>query len=66
MIDRRTFVAGAAAGAMHDPKYADFVDAAYARVRTGRLLTRSRYYNHCWTVLGLLMLTGNLIELPPR
>jgi endo-1,4-beta-D-glucanase Y len=58
------FVACAAAGAMHDPKYADFVDAAYARVRTGQLLTRSRYYNHCWTVLGLLMLTGNLVELP--
>jgi endo-1,4-beta-D-glucanase Y len=60
------FVACAAAGAMHDPKYRDFVDAAYARVRTGELLTRSRYYNHCWTVLGLLMLTGNLLELPPR
>jgi endo-1,4-beta-D-glucanase Y len=60
------FVACAAAGAMHDPKYADFVDAAYARVRTGQLLTRSRYYNHCWTVLGLLMLTGNLNELPAR
>lgn len=60
------FVACAAAGAMHDPRYADFVDAAYARVRTGQLLTRSRYYNHCWTVLGLLMLTGNLNELPPR
>ena len=29
------------------------------------LLTRSRYYNHCWTVLSLLMLTGNLVELPP-
>lgn len=60
------FVATAAAGAMHDPKYASFVDAAYARVRTGRLLTRSRYYNHCWTVLGLLQLTGNLNELPAR
>lgn len=60
------FVACAAAGAMHDPKYAGFVDAAYARVRTGQLLTRSRYYNHCWTVLGLLMLTGNLNELPAR
>jgi endo-1,4-beta-D-glucanase Y len=60
------FVACAAAGAMHDPNYQDFVDAAYARVRTGKLLTRSRYYNHCWTVLGLLMLTGNLLELPPR
>ena len=60
------FVACAAAGAMHDPKHAAFVDAAYARVRTGQLLTRSRYYNHCWTVLGLLMLTGNLNELPAR
>ncbi|HKO94970.1 MAG TPA: glycosyl hydrolase family 8, partial [Polyangiaceae bacterium] len=60
------FVGCSAAGAMHDPAYASFVDAAYARVRTGQLLTRSRYYNHCWTVLSLLMLTGNLIELPAR
>jgi endo-1,4-beta-D-glucanase Y len=60
------FVACAAAGAMIDPKYGAFIDAAYARVRTGKLLTRSRYYNHCWTVLGTLMLTGNLSELPPR
>lgn len=58
------FVGGAAAGAMHDPAYADFVDAAYARIRTGQLLARSRYYNHCWTVLSLLMLTGNLVEFP--
>jgi len=60
------FVGCAAAGAMHDPRYAAFVDAAYARVRTGKLLTRSRYYNHCWNVLSTLMLTGNLSELPPR
>jgi endo-1,4-beta-D-glucanase Y len=58
------FVGCAAAGAMHDPKFQGFIDASYARVRTGRLLTRSRYYNHCWTVLSLLMLTGNLNELP--
>lgn len=58
------FVAGAAVGAMHDPRYQSFIDAAYARIRTGELLARSRYYNHCWTVLGLLMLTGNLIEFP--
>jgi endo-1,4-beta-D-glucanase Y len=59
------FVAGAAVGAMHDARYRAFVDACYARLRTGELLARSRYYNHCWTVLGLLMLTGNLIEFPP-
>ena len=60
------FVGCAAAGAMHDARYEAFVSAAYARVRTGELLARSRYYNHCWTVLSTLMLTGNLSELPPR
>jgi endo-1,4-beta-D-glucanase Y len=58
------FVGCAAAGAMHSPAYQAFLDAAYARVRTGKLLARSRYYNHCWTVLSLLMLSGNLIEFP--
>ena len=58
------FVGCAAAGAQHSPRYQAFVDAAYARVRTGKLLARSRYYNHCWTVLSLLMLSGNLIEFP--
>ena len=58
------FVGTAAAGAMHDAKYQTFLDAAYARVRTGKLLARSRYYNHSWTVLSLLMLTGNFVEFP--
>ncbi len=57
------FVGCAAVGAMHDPAHQHFIDAAYARVRTGKLLARSRYYNLSWTVLSLLMLTGNLIEL---
>ncbi|HEX5100656.1 MAG TPA: glycosyl hydrolase family 8 [Polyangiaceae bacterium] len=60
------FVGCAAAGAMHDARYQAFLDAAYARVRTGTLLARSRYYNHCWTVLSLLMLTGNFVELTPE
>jgi hypothetical protein len=58
------FVGSAAVGAMHDPRYQAFIDAAYARVRTGTLLARSRYYNHSWTVLSLLMLTGNLADFP--
>ena len=58
------FVGCAAVGAQHDARYQAFIDAAYARVRTGKLLARSRYYNHCWTVLSLLMLTGNLLEFP--
>jgi endo-1,4-beta-D-glucanase Y len=58
------FVGCAAVGAQHDARYQSFVDQAYARVRTGKLLARSRYYNHCWTVLSLLMLTGNLCAYP--
>lgn len=56
------FVGCAATGAMFDAKYQPFIDAAYARVRTGQLLARSRYYNHCWTALSLLMLTGNFVQ----
>ncbi|HEY4158285.1 MAG TPA: glycosyl hydrolase family 8 [Polyangiaceae bacterium] len=58
------FVGCAAAGAMHDARYQAFIDQAYARVNTGTLLARSRYYNHSWTVLSLLMFTGNLSDFP--
>jgi endo-1,4-beta-D-glucanase Y len=58
------FVGSAAVGAMHDARYSAFVDAAYLRVSSGELLARSRYYNHCWTVLSLLMMTGNLVNFP--
>lgn len=58
------FVGTAAVGAMHDARYQAFVDQAYERVKTGKLLARSRYYNHSWTVLSLLMLTGNLTHFP--
>jgi endo-1,4-beta-D-glucanase Y len=56
------FVGCAGVGAMCDPKYQVLVDGAYRRVKTGRLLARSRYYNHCWTVMTLLMFTGNFGE----
>jgi hypothetical protein len=59
------FVGGAAVGAMHDAKLAAFMNDAYARVATGQLLARSRYYNLSWTALILLMQTGNLVEYPP-
>jgi hypothetical protein len=56
------FVGSAAVGAMHDPAFQTLVDEAYALVATGELLARSTYYNHSWTGLTLLMLTGNLVE----
>lgn len=53
------FVGCIGAAAMCDPKYQALLEGAYDRVKTGRLLARSRYYNHCWTVMSLLMMTGN-------
>lgn len=60
------FIGPLAVAASHSSAHQSFVDACYARVRTGRLLARSRYYNQSWTVLSLLMLTGNLWTLPER
>jgi hypothetical protein len=56
------FLGSAAVGAQHDPMFQTFLDEAYARVATGQLLARSRYYNLSWTALTLFMLTGNLVE----
>jgi endoglucanase len=64
-LQSAVFVGSAAVGAMHDAKYQTFIDEAYARVATGELLARSIYYNHSWTTLSLLMLSGNLIEYAP-
>lgn len=57
------FVGGVAVAAMHDERYCELLEACYARLATGQLLTRSRYYNLSWTVLSLLMLTGNFAAL---
>jgi endo-1,4-beta-D-glucanase Y len=65
-LQSAVFVGSAAVGAMHDVKYQSFIDEAYARVATGELLARSVYYNHSWTTLSLLMLSGNLIQYAPR
>lgn len=62
--DSAVFVGSVGAAAMHDARFEALLEGCYARARTGELLTRSRYYNHCWTVLSLLMMTGNFIELP--
>lgn len=60
------FVGSIGAAAMCDPAYQTLLDGAYERVRTGRLLARSRYYNHCWTVMSLLMMTGNFTSFEVR
>ena len=56
------FIGPAAVGAMSDSSHARFVDDAYADVATNGLLAGGVYYETSWTVLSLLMLTGNFLD----
>jgi endo-1,4-beta-D-glucanase Y len=56
------FIGPAAVGAMSNASYLSFVDEAYADVATNQLLTGGVYYETSWTVLSLLMLTGNFLD----
>jgi endo-1,4-beta-D-glucanase Y len=60
------FVGPAAVGAMSAPAYQSFLDDAYLElasgVVTGKLLAGGAYYEESWTVMSLLMLTGNFLN----
>lgn len=56
------FLGPAAVAALSDPAYSSFANEAAAAVATGELLIGGAYYDESWTVLSLLMLTGNFLE----
>jgi endo-1,4-beta-D-glucanase Y len=56
------FVGGAGVGAMSDPSRLAFVDATYQLMLTKDLFPPSYYYNLCWQVFSLIMMTGNLYD----
>jgi hypothetical protein len=56
------FVGTAAVGAMSNPAFATFLDEAYEAVRGLDLLVGGAYYDESWTVLSLLMMTGNFLD----
>jgi endo-1,4-beta-D-glucanase Y len=56
------FIGPAAVGAMSDAAYRQFVDDAYSSLASSSLLAGGAYYEESWTVLSLLMLTGNFLD----
>lgn len=59
-----SFVGPAAVGAMSDRKFTPLLEQGYERVATLKLNAGTTYYQSSWTVLSLLMLTGNLNNWP--
>jgi endo-1,4-beta-D-glucanase Y len=56
------FVGPATVGAMSSAAYQGFIQDGYDAVATGGLLVGGQYYDESWTVLSLLMLTGNFVD----
>ena len=56
------FVGPAAVGAMSSANYSPFVQDGYDGVATMNLLVGGDYYDESWTVLSLLMLSGNFLD----
>lgn len=56
------FVGPAGVGGMFDAQYGGFVQDSYNRVKTLELTVGGEYYDLSWTVLSLLMMTGNFLD----
>jgi hypothetical protein len=59
------FVGPAMVGAMDEPSQAAFVQLAYDRLKTNTLLIGGPYYDQSWTVMSLLMASGNYLNYHP-
>ena len=56
------FIGPAGVGAMSAAVYQPFFNQAYAAVATRTLLAGGTYYEDSWTVMSLLMMTGNFLD----
>jgi endo-1,4-beta-D-glucanase Y len=56
------FIGPAAVGAMSEPGFTSLLDDGYTAVATRSLLVGGEYYDGSWTVLSLLMMTGNFLD----
>ena len=52
----------AGVGAMTSSTYQTFVDQSYAAVAGRQACRGGTYYDESWTVLSLLMMTGNFLD----
>ncbi len=56
------FIGPAGVGAMTSATYQTLVDQSYATIAPGTALAGGAYYEESWTVLSLLMMTGNFLN----
>jgi endo-1,4-beta-D-glucanase Y len=56
------FIGPAGVGAMHDSRYQTFVDEVWGLLRGNNQWCGGQYYDESWTMLSLLMMSGNFLD----
>jgi endo-1,4-beta-D-glucanase Y len=56
------FIGPAAVGAMSSPSNLAFIDEAWALLRQNNMWCGGQYYDESWTVMSMLMLSGNFLD----
>ena len=56
------FIGPAAVGAMSNASFSPFLQDAYDSVATLNLLVGGTYYDESWTMISLLMMSGNFLD----
>jgi endo-1,4-beta-D-glucanase Y len=56
------FIGPAAVGAMHSSQYQSFINDAWNLLKPNNLWCGGQYYDESWTMLSMLMLSGNFLD----
>jgi endo-1,4-beta-D-glucanase Y len=56
------FIGPAAVGAMHSSQYQTFINDAWNLLKPNNLWCGGQYYDESWTMLSMLMLSGNFLD----
>jgi endo-1,4-beta-D-glucanase Y len=56
------FIGPAGVGAMHNSSYQSFVDDVWGLIRQNNMWCGGQYYDESWTMLTMLMMSGNLLD----
>jgi endo-1,4-beta-D-glucanase Y len=56
------FIGPAGVGAMHSSNYQTFIDDVWALVKQNNAWCGGQYYDESWTMLSLLMMSGNFLD----
>ncbi|HEV8549903.1 MAG TPA: glycosyl hydrolase family 8 [Polyangiaceae bacterium] len=56
------FIGPAGVGAMHSASYQGFVDNVWDLLKPNQLWCGGQYYDESWTVMAMLMLSGNFLD----